>query len=85
MAIKKNSGPNKAPLTTDQIAEANSKMISRHVVQLEEYGGFDTVQIICTRCGSDGVTEWHSFGSGNDFARAKSLEMWLRDFHQAHG
>lgn len=83
MAIKKNSGPNKAPLRQDQLHVSAAEMIARHVVQLSEH--FETVQIVCTDNTPNGETIWFANGKGNDFARAKSLEMWLRDFYQIHG
>lgn len=71
---KKNSKPNPNPLIED-VNDARSEMIKRHVSQLSEH--FDSIRITGTAMNPDGTTTPFSFGSGDIYAQARVTESWL--------
>lgn len=79
--VKHNGGKRGVALTKDQLNQAVSEMIARHVVQLSEH--VSSVEIICTKVESDGTTTPFFFGSGDLFARAKACETFLSRIHAA--
>lgn len=76
---KQNGGKNGVGRTTEQIQGQIGEMIARHVVQLSEH--VTSIQVVATKLEADGTTTRFSYGSGDMYARAKSMETLLADIN----
>lgn len=76
---KQNGGSRGVGKTTQEIQGHIGEMIARHVVQLSEH--VTSIQVVATKLEADGTTIRFSYGSGDMYARAKSMETLLADIN----
>lgn len=77
---KQNGGNRGVGLHGNQINGSIGEMIARHVVQMSEH--VSSIQVVATKLESDGTTTRFAYGSGDMFARVKSMEVFAEQVEE---